>query len=123
MEGKHECRAGAKCKEIRATSQAHLEWVFSTMVGCIQDLVDDKGSSLSVVTGPRGCGRPSPRPNIPRAPHYNNRSLTAPVVASLEAHVRSFGSATLCLSASPIMFITVFLQGLLQHWVTCNAAL
>lgn len=44
---------------------ANLEWVFSTMVGCIQDLAEARGSSLSVVTGPRSCGRPSPSPNIP----------------------------------------------------------
>lgn len=48
---------------------SHLEWVFSTMVGCIQDLVVERGSSFSVVTGPRSCDRPSLRPNIPRACH------------------------------------------------------
>lgn len=51
------------CGRVRAG--AHLEWVFSTMEGCIQARAEAKGSSLRLVTGPLSCGRASPRPNIP----------------------------------------------------------
>lgn len=55
----------ARKEKGAAAPTTDLVWVFSTMAGCIQALAADKGSSFSVVTGPRGCGMFSPSPNMP----------------------------------------------------------